>query len=176
MSLRRGAVGPGGVRAAAGDGDEPSSRTTSPATAPGAAQDDSAETRQQTAQTAQTTQQTSIELAVSPRSVALARALVADLLRHHGHEHAIDVASLLTSELVTNAVVHGRTTVGVLASVTGGRLRVEAYDESERLPITRKQWPDATDGRGLLIVASLATAWGYEPRATGKAVWFELAL
>lgn len=159
MSLCHPALGPGHVRAAASGGDQPPTGTTTPR--------------------APRSQQISIELAGTPKSVALARALVVDLLRRHGHQDVADVAdvaSLLTSEIVTNAVVHGSTSVRLHASLTEVRLRVEAVDESEQLPVTRTQWPDATDGRGLIIVASLATAWGYEPRATGKAVWFELGL
>jgi len=119
--------------------------------------------------------QVSIELANSAKSVPLARSLVTDFLRRNGRESAVDVASLLTSELVTNAVVHGATTVGLSATLINHRLRVEASDRSSTVPVVRRARAGDTDGRGLVVVASLATEWGYEMRPTGKSVWFELA-
>lgn len=118
----------------------------------------------------------SVELPNSAKSVPLARSVVIDLLRRNGGESAVDVAGLLTSELVTNAVVHGATTVGLLATLSEHRLRVEASDRSAKAPVVRAAASDDTDGRGLVVVASLATDWGYEMRPTGKSVWFELAL
>ena len=107
----------------------------------------------------------------------LARSVVIDLLRRNGSDSAIDVASLLTSELVTNAVVHGATSVGLRATLSDHRLRVEASDRSPKAPVARaRPAPGDTDGRGLIVVASLATDWGYEMRPSGKSVWFELAL
>jgi anti-sigma regulatory factor (Ser/Thr protein kinase) len=121
-------------------------------------------------------QQTVVELASDPQSVGLARSAVIELLRRHGRDHAVDVASLLTSELVTNAVIHGGTAVGLYATLTDARLRVEAFDRSTALPRPRNAPLDAVDGRGLLVVARLATDWGYDVGPDGKSVWFELAL
>jgi len=120
--------------------------------------------------------QISVELASSAKSVPLARSVVIDLLRRNGGDSAVDVAGLLTSELVTNAVIHGATRVGLLAILSEHRLRVEASDHSPKAPVVRTAAPDDTTGRGLLVVASLATDWGYETRPSGKSVWFELAL
>jgi len=120
--------------------------------------------------------QISIELANSAKSVPLARSVIIDLLRRNGRDSAIDVASLLTSELVTNAVVHGATSVGLSATLSNRRLRVEATDCSPKPPVARRAADGDTDGRGLAVVASLATDWGYEMRSTGKSVWFELAI
>ena len=120
--------------------------------------------------------QISVELANSAKSVPLARSVVIDFLRRNGSESAVDVASLLTSELVTNAVVHGATTVGLSATLFNSRLRVEASDRSSKAPVVRLAGTGDTDGRGLVVVASLATDWGVEMRATGKSVWFELAI
>ncbi len=125
---------------------------------------------------ASTTRQISVELANSAKSVPLARSVVIDFLRRNGSEGAVDVASLLTSELVTNAVVHGATRVGLLATLTDHRLRVEASDRSPKAPVARRAAAGDTDGRGLVVVASLATEWGFELRPSGKSVWFELAL
>ena len=120
--------------------------------------------------------QISIELANSAKSVPLARLVVIDFLRRNGSDSAVDVASLLTSELVTNAVVHGATTVALSATLSNHRLRVEASDHSSKVPAVRRAGSGDTGGRGLVVVASLATDWGFELRPTGKSVWFELAL
>jgi hypothetical protein len=56
------------------------------------------------------------------------------------------------------------------------RLRVTVADRSERLPNPRAAGADSENGRGLLIVASVAAAWGTSlATAGGKEVWFELA-
>jgi len=47
-------------------------------------------------------------------------------------------------------------------------------DSDDAPPQLRRPGPDATSGRGLGIVDGIATAWGSDPRRTGKAVWFEL--
>jgi anti-sigma regulatory factor (Ser/Thr protein kinase) len=88
-----------------------------------------------------------------------------------------DVATLLTSELVTNALTHGESPVTVAVSVSGGTLRVEVHDRSRILPAP---WPvigsvDAETGRGLLLVEKLATDWGFYRTPGGKAVYFILA-
>ncbi|MGI5135693.1 ATP-binding protein [Streptomyces sp. CA-106110] len=65
-------------------------------------------------------------------------------------------------------------------TATSDTLRVEVTDtRTERVPPSSPQAPrgDAESGRGLLIVAGLATRWGTGPRlgAPGKTVWAELA-
>jgi len=86
-------------------------------------------------------------------------------------------ASLLISELVTNALVHGRSGAQVDAELTGGVLRVAVTDDSP-VPLPEVDMAPRTSaegGRGLLIVSLLAARWGFAPTANGgKAVWFEL--
>ncbi|MFB0632835.1 ATP-binding protein [Streptomyces sp. AB3(2024)] len=117
----------------------------------------------------------------SPRSVRLARALFAERARRWQlPEGSVETAVLLLSELMTNACTHARVPVGrevwVRAEYAEGLLRVEVLDANRALPVPRTA--DAADetGRGLAIVAALATAWGARPRecGIGKAVWFEL--
>ena len=86
-----------------------------------------------------------------------------------------DDAVLLTSELVTNAVLHGRSTVCVEVVVGPSGVRVSVVDENSRYPVLVAEDPNALDGRGLALVEALADRWGGEERALGKAVWFELA-
>jgi anti-sigma regulatory factor (Ser/Thr protein kinase) len=84
-----------------------------------------------------------------------------------------DDAVLLTAELVTNALTHGEIPVTVAISWTGSQLRVEVHDHSGQLPIL-KDPDDDKAGRGLLIVTSLATEWGFYRTPTGKVVFFIL--
>ncbi|WP_438485229.1 ATP-binding protein [Streptomyces sp. S186] len=84
-----------------------------------------------------------------------------------------EVAALLTSELVTNALLHTDGGAVVTARVTD-RLRVEVRDFAERRPEPRAPSVDGTSGRGLMLVRALADAWGIRPEGVGKCVWFEL--
>ena len=90
----------------------------------------------------------------------------------------LDRVVLLTSELVTNAVVHGLGPVQLLLGDNGDRLRVEVSDGAPGLlPRTPRRPADVNEsGRGLLIVDRLADRWGCRSRRTppGKIVWFEL--
>jgi serine/threonine-protein kinase RsbW len=94
----------------------------------------------------------------------------------HAQDQADD-AVLATSELVTNAIVHGEGAVTVHVWYGSTVLRVEVTDQGEATPVARHDHHDAADsGRGLMIVDMLATSWGVLPRAggPGKTVWFEL--
>ena len=88
-----------------------------------------------------------------------------------------EVAELLTSELVTNAIVHGRGAVELSILLEGGRLHVCVEDANESIPIVCRVGTDREHGRGMAIVNTLATSWGVAPRpAGGKTVWFDLDL
>jgi anti-sigma regulatory factor (Ser/Thr protein kinase) len=94
---------------------------------------------------------------------------------------AADVAILLTSEIVTNAVVHsdsrraGGTVVLVITEISGG-LRIEVADNGSDLstPVV-KGGVYASDGHGLYLVQALADQWGYVRDETGTTVWFWLS-
>lgn len=90
-------------------------------------------------------------------------------------EERCDDALLLTSELVTNAILHGRSEVCVEVQERGPLLRISVFDENSRHPQPVDEDPNALDGRGLALVDALAQRWGVEDRRLGKAVWFELA-
>lgn len=87
-----------------------------------------------------------------------------------------DTVLLLTSELVTNAVLHGRSEVEVELSSPDGRLRVAVSDENSRHPLRVEDDTEALDGRGLLLIDGLATSWGVQDKPLGKSVWFELGV
>ncbi|GAU67117.1 hypothetical protein SSP35_04_01980 [Streptomyces sp. NBRC 110611] len=84
-----------------------------------------------------------------------------------------EVATLLTSELVTNALVHADGGAVVTARV-GDRLRVEVRDWAPGRPQVGPATMEGTSGRGLMLVRALADAWGIRAEGFGKCVWFEL--
>ncbi|KAF4409414.1 MULTISPECIES: ATP-binding protein [Streptomyces] len=117
-----------------------------------------------------------------PRSVGRARAALRTALAAWGVEgEAADVAELLLSELMTNAVRHAQVPAGRQVeagfALTGRLLRLEVSDASERLPVPAQASGDAEGGRGLALVASLADDWGVRAReGVGKTVWALLKL
>ncbi|WP_327326434.1 SpoIIE family protein phosphatase [Streptomyces sp. NBC_01210] len=116
------------------------------------------------------------------RSVATARAFVRDTLQGWGYADVVDDAVVLTSELVTNAVVHAGTSADVLCLRTEDGVRVEVADRypEREIPIQGTGLslgsPDRENGRGLLLCAALASRWGVEYTPTYKQVWFQLDL
>ncbi|MFI5681402.1 ATP-binding protein [Streptomyces cellulosae] len=112
------------------------------------------------------------------RAVPEARKALRELLRHWGRPGRAEVAELLTSELVTNALVHTDRDAVLTATVGPRGLRVEVRDFVARRPRLRAVNADdgthGTHGRGLILVQSLADAWGVRLHGVGKAVWFEL--
>ena len=86
----------------------------------------------------------------------------------------VEVVALLTSELVTNAVVHARTAFTVRATFDAPELRVEVRDGGPEHMEPPTDDPYAEGGRGLLLVAALADRWGVTGRPDGKTVWFVL--
>lgn len=120
-----------------------------------------------------------IALEASPRSVPAARRWLDDALGPVSRYDA-EVARLLLSELVTNALLHARTAMVVRVADDGGRLRVEVSDagRTPSVPFAQRPAADREGGRGLQIVALLAADWGVRPNAPeapGRTVWFELA-
>ena len=120
-----------------------------------------------------------------PRRIALAAGPAAPAEARRQVRAAIDawdvpvdpeVAVLLTSELVTNAIRHepGETVLLTITCVCG-QLRVDVRDTSCSVPVPADAPPDAEAGRGLMLVASLSADWGYHRTPAGKAVYFTLA-
>lgn len=109
-----------------------------------------------------------------PQSAARARLLVSSSLRTAGLSEHVDTAVLLTSELVTNALLHAGSEIELRLSADDGCVRAVVQDHSPVLPAASDYDEDAATGRGLGLVEMLATRWGVERRASGKAVWFEL--
>ncbi|MFP5334442.1 MAG: ATP-binding protein [Actinomycetes bacterium] len=115
------------------------------------------------------------ELGNGPREVGRARRVLARALRGWGIDgEDAEVAVLLTSELVTNAIRHGSAPVRLRAGVGHRGLRVEVDDESRGTVTPRHAAPTDVDGRGLHLVESLSDRWGCRTGNGGKRVWFEL--
>jgi anti-sigma regulatory factor (Ser/Thr protein kinase) len=89
-----------------------------------------------------------------------------------------EVASLLTSELVTNAIEHSSGDIELLVSTSGTRLHVEVRDYADGRPKLLESAVMSTKGRGLMLVERLAIRWGVKESTTssGKSVWFELPI
>ncbi|NHC44217.1 PAS domain S-box protein [Motilibacter sp. K478] len=118
-----------------------------------------------------------VAFAPEPASVRRARSAVSDTVRAAGmDEDTVDTAALLVSELVTNAVVHARSEVGVTVTVAGDSVLVEVADHSPHLPVQRTYEDEAaTTGRGLGLVEVLAADSGVrQVEGHGKVVWFTL--
>jgi anti-sigma regulatory factor (Ser/Thr protein kinase) len=120
-----------------------------------------------------------------PAAAAAARSVVEDAIRTWHVPVDADVAVLLTSELVTNAVTHGAPTAGTFVLLTiacdTACLRVDVHDGSGDLPVLGTgligETPaEAETGRGLLLVTSLSAEWGFYRTPAGKAVYFTLEL
>ncbi|MER7669572.1 ATP-binding protein [Kitasatospora sp. NPDC096128] len=117
----------------------------------------------------------------SRRSPAIARQRLAVLLSSTSHgDRFLDSGLVVTTEFVTNAVLHG-TPIGHLIyfalDVDPSRLRIEVHDaRGDRLPALAAPGLDGESGRGLQLVDSLTKRWGCCPRRPiGKIVWGEVA-
>jgi anti-sigma regulatory factor (Ser/Thr protein kinase) len=89
----------------------------------------------------------------------------------------VDTVELLTSEVITNALVHAHSAPELAVRVQREAVRVEVADVSPVVPIRRAIDEDALSGRGIAIVESLASEWGVSRRSPrGKTVWFEVAI
>jgi anti-sigma regulatory factor (Ser/Thr protein kinase) len=87
-----------------------------------------------------------------------------------------DVAILLTSELVTNAIRHeAGQTVTLFITCTYGHFRVDVHDTSRFFPVLLDPSDEDETGRGLMLVDTLAAKWGCDRTPEGKSVYFTLA-
>lgn len=144
-----------------------------------------------------------VSLASDVEAASEARARLRAVIGAWGLRMDEDVAVLLASELVTNAVTHGdhgtdgardgdgvkgvngvkdlSGTADVIAMCVrcqDGELRVEVHDRSPvmPLPVPPSADDDSETGRGLMLVDTLAAEWGFYRTPEGKAVYFTLPL
>ena len=107
-------------------------------------------------------------------SVPVARRFAREQLRESDVD--IDTVVLLVSEVVTNAVLHGRSDLLLRVDNHGETARVEVADSSPKQVRLHEFGIESTTGRGLHLVAQLALRWGAEPGEGDwdKVVWFEV--
>ena len=123
-----------------------------------------------------------------PAAAAAARRFVRDTLRtwqvvgrSASQDELVDDAVLLTSELVTNAVVHAGTPVQVTCRLAHGAVEVVVLDRHPVQLVPDREPRDSsgaerTSGRGLMLPSELASSWGVTYARTAKAVWFRLGI
>jgi len=94
------------------------------------------------------------------------RRIGAAKLRHWRQPTLVDDFQLLISELVTNALRYGEGEITIRLVLATKALVIEVTDGSADFPRMRRPSLDDENGRGLLIVAAVATDWGYSPDGT----------
>jgi serine phosphatase RsbU (regulator of sigma subunit)/anti-sigma regulatory factor (Ser/Thr protein kinase) len=115
-----------------------------------------------------------------PAAVHRARSFVVQRCEEHDlSEDTRDTVELLTSEVVTNAFLHGRSRTRLDMSLSGTtdlavRVRVEVGDDNSTHPTLVAEDSGSLNGRGIALVELLATDWGVREETIGKTVWFEL--
>jgi serine phosphatase RsbU (regulator of sigma subunit)/anti-sigma regulatory factor (Ser/Thr protein kinase) len=115
-------------------------------------------------------------LPAQPRSVPLARSWTEGWLVGSAVPEATrDAALVVVSELVTNAVGQADGAVRITLEVVDSVLHIEVFDSGHRLPLLGEPEPEATGGRGLVLVDGLSDEWGVREELRGKTVWARIA-
>ena len=104
-----------------------------------------------------------------------ARRAVADWLSSaECSDDVVEEMALVTSELVTNAVIHAASAPHLIVGLHEGRLVLEVHDNTRDAPVVRTgDEGRRAGGYGLRLVEALTHRWGWESTATGKRVWVE---
>ena len=115
-----------------------------------------------------------IRLAGEPASASRARAFVRGRFASHDLDYLVDDATLVVSELASNAVLHARSPFQVSLHAFESTVLLDVEDASPEQPHQHPAQPDALHGRGLIIVSMLTSSWGAGPGSNGgKSVWAE---
>ncbi|MGI5143497.1 ATP-binding SpoIIE family protein phosphatase [Streptomyces sp. CA-106110] len=115
------------------------------------------------------------------QGVGAARTFVREHLHEWGLDDRADELELMTSEVVTNALVHADSDVDLRVKQYEDRVRVEVRDSDPTPPVpepivlSNQPGSESEHGRGLIIVDGLASEWGNTPSGRGKTIWFEQA-
>lgn len=114
-----------------------------------------------------------LQLPQSEKAPDIARRRLVERFAGELDPREVEDARLLTSELVTNAVMHGRGAIELSAALDEDRLLIEVTDHGEGFErIMRKHDFEGVGGHGLNIVDALASRWGIHDGSSH--VWFEL--
>lgn len=114
------------------------------------------------------------ELPATPAAVPEVRALLREVLDRSVMAHRLEDGVLALSELVTNALLHGRDPISARLVLDEQTLRVVVRDANPVSPSISMLDQTAVTGRGLLLISAVSDGWGVEPSSSGKVVWFEL--
>jgi anti-sigma regulatory factor (Ser/Thr protein kinase) len=112
------------------------------------------------------------ELPATARSVTEARRFVLDALANWRLDALAETSALLTSEVVTNAVLHARTPVVLVVQRLRAGISVEVTDGSRKQPRARRATTESTNGRGIVLLEQLASTWDVTLHRAGKTVRF----
>jgi hypothetical protein len=116
-----------------------------------------------------------VRLTREPAAAAQAREQVRAAIRDWHVPVDSDIAILLTSDVVTNAIMHGDgATLTLAIRCSRGQLRIDVYGKS-RAQSGADQLADTRTGGGLVLVAALSTEWGSFRTPAGQAIYFTLA-
>ena len=114
-----------------------------------------------------------LDLPATTASVGEVRHHLRVLLAGSPYAERIGDAETAATELVTNAVLHGRRPITVEIEYDDVRLRVAVTDASPVSPTFSLLDPTAVTGRGLLMVSAVSDGWGVDPGVGAKTVWAE---
>ncbi len=119
-----------------------------------------------------------IDLPATPRSVVAARRVLRELLGAWGAPQDRADAELLATELVANVVDHvgGHDGLSLEVTLAEAWLRIGVVDGSVLRPVVQEVSGERLRGRGLQMIAAIATRWGVEDHHGGKRVWVDLVL
>ena len=117
------------------------------------------------------------ETAADAHAVGRLRRQAVKTLADWGVTERAELVALIVSELLTNALLHGRTPIlSVELAIADGWLRIAVDDLNPDPPHPVPADTSGEGGRGMVLVAALADAWGFRAHAGGKTVSAELDL
>ncbi|HVW80949.1 MAG TPA: SpoIIE family protein phosphatase [Mycobacteriales bacterium] len=114
-----------------------------------------------------------LPLGTEPDAVRKARRFTAQWFADEPRD-LVDDAEQVVSELVTNAIFHGAEPITLRLSRTATALRLEVEDAGRTMPVISRASIDTMTGRGLSLIAALASGWGVSESPAGKVVWAEI--
>jgi anti-sigma regulatory factor (Ser/Thr protein kinase) len=119
-----------------------------------------------------------LEFRATAGAVPCARSLAKRIIVEWGRPDVADVAELLVSELVTNAI---HASAGLPAPVVrlwlvaeNDSIVIRVWDASVHMPRRQNAGPESEHGRGLMLVESLSKQWGACRKPSGKVVWVQI--
>ena len=117
-----------------------------------------------------------MDCTVDPLTPRQARRFVASAMKTWGLADLVERAELLTSEVVTNAIVHAHSPVHLVVEAHSSSVVVEVKNATAptQVDVAGEEVAEADHGRGMVLVDALADRWGSWDVDGGKVVWFAL--